>query len=38
MIEEGKVELAAKRKKEIEEKEWDNPYDRLIQQVERRQR
>ena len=38
MIEEGKIELAAKRRREIEEKEWERPYDRLIEQVERRQR
>ena len=38
MIEEGKIELSAKRKREIEEKEWESPYDRLIEQVERRQR
>ena len=38
MIEEGKLELAAKRRREIEEKEWESPYDRLIEQVERRQR
>lgn len=38
MIEEGKQELAEKRRREVQEKEWENPYDRLVAKVERRQR
>ena len=30
MIEDGKRELQEKRLKEIEDKKFDNPYDRLV--------